>query len=123
LSACPRFKLQYQKERKKGRKEGRKREREKEREEKRKKEGERKKKKEGKKEKKKKKGREGGREKEKEKESFNDLLILSQAPVAHAYNPSYSGGRDQEDQGSKPDWANSSRDPILEKNPFTKMDW
>jgi hypothetical protein len=28
-------------------------------------------------------------------------------PVAHAYNPSYVGGRDQEDQGSKPAWANS----------------
>jgi hypothetical protein len=26
----------------------------------------------------------------------------SQAPVAHAYNLSYSGGRDQEDHGSKP---------------------
>jgi hypothetical protein len=24
------------------------------------------------------------------------------ASLAHAYNPSYSGGRDQEDQGSKP---------------------
>jgi hypothetical protein len=23
--------------------------------------------------------------------------------VAHTYNPSYSGGRDQEDHGSKPD--------------------
>jgi hypothetical protein len=23
-------------------------------------------------------------------------------PVTHAYNPSYSGGRDQEDYGSKP---------------------
>jgi hypothetical protein len=34
------------------------------------------------------------------------------APVAHAYNPSYSRGRDQEDRGSKPAWANSSRDPI-----------
>jgi hypothetical protein len=32
--------------------------------------------------------------------------------VAHAYNPSYSGGRDQEDRSSKSDWANSSRDPI-----------
>jgi hypothetical protein len=31
-----------------------------------------------------------------------------QAPVAHAYNPSYSGGRDQEDHSSKPAWANSS---------------
>jgi hypothetical protein len=39
--------------------------------------------------------------------------------VAHAFNPSYSGGRDQEDHGSKPAWANSSPDPILKK-PFTK---
>jgi hypothetical protein len=30
------------------------------------------------------------------------------APVAHTYNPSYSGGRDQEDHGSKPARANSS---------------
>jgi hypothetical protein len=28
--------------------------------------------------------------------------------VAHAYNPSYSGGRDEEDNGSKPAQANSS---------------
>jgi hypothetical protein len=25
-----------------------------------------------------------------------------QVPVAHAYNPSYSGSKDQEDRGSKP---------------------
>jgi hypothetical protein len=31
--------------------------------------------------------------------------------VVHACNPSYSGGRDQEDQGSKPEWENSSQDP------------
>jgi hypothetical protein len=31
----------------------------------------------------------------------------SQAPKAHTYNPSYSGGRDQEDCGSKPAWENS----------------
>jgi hypothetical protein len=37
------------------------------------------------------------------------------ALVAHAYNPSYSGGRDQEDHGLKPAWANSSQDPILKK--------
>jgi hypothetical protein len=43
----------------------------------------------------------------------------SQAQVAHASNPSYSGGRDQEDCGSKPVRANSSRDPIL-KIPITK---
>jgi hypothetical protein len=34
------------------------------------------------------------------------------APVAHAYNPSYSGGRDQEDHHSNPILANSSQDPI-----------
>jgi hypothetical protein len=37
----------------------------------------------------------------------------------HYCNPSYSGGRDQEDCSLKPDWANSSSDLIL-KNPFTK---
>jgi hypothetical protein len=40
--------------------------------------------------------------------------------VAHAYYPSYSGGRDQEDNGSKPVWASSSMGPYLEK-PFTKV--
>jgi hypothetical protein len=40
-------------------------------------------------------------------------------PVAHAYNPSYSGGRHQEDRSLKPALANSLRDPIL-KNPITK---
>jgi hypothetical protein len=43
----------------------------------------------------------------------------SQVPVGHACNPSYSGGRDQEDCGSKPAQANSSGRPYLEK-PFTK---
>jgi hypothetical protein len=37
---------------------------------------------------------------------------VSQVPVAHTCNPSYSGGRDQEDWVLKPDQANSSRDPI-----------
>jgi hypothetical protein len=36
---------------------------------------------------------------------------LSQALIAQACNPSYSGDRDQEDHGSKPAQANSSRDP------------
>jgi hypothetical protein len=36
--------------------------------------------------------------------------------VAHTYNPSYSGGRDQEDRGLKPAYANSLRDPISKKN-------
>jgi hypothetical protein len=35
-----------------------------------------------------------------------------QARVAHAYNPSYLGGRDQEDQGLESAWANSYQDPI-----------
>jgi hypothetical protein len=39
----------------------------------------------------------------------------SWAPVAHAYSPSYSGGRDQEDHRMKPVQANSSWDP------FTKI--
>jgi hypothetical protein len=42
-----------------------------------------------------------------------------QVPVAHACNPRDSGGRDQEDRGSKPAQANSSQDPIL-KTPITK---
>jgi hypothetical protein len=36
--------------------------------------------------------------------------------VAHACNPSYSGGRNQEDLGLKPTRANSSEEPILKKN-------
>jgi hypothetical protein len=40
--------------------------------------------------------------------------------VAHAYNPSYSGGRDHEDHGSKSAWANRSRDPISKKKPSLK---
>jgi hypothetical protein len=35
--------------------------------------------------------------------------------VAHACNPSYSEGRDQEDRGLKPALENSSRDPIFKK--------
>jgi hypothetical protein len=35
--------------------------------------------------------------------------------VAHVYNPSYSGGGDQEDCSLKPAQANSSREPILKK--------
>jgi hypothetical protein len=40
--------------------------------------------------------------------------------MAHTNNHSYSGGRDQEDCGSKPAQANSSMRPYLEK-PFTKI--
>jgi hypothetical protein len=41
-------------------------------------------------------------------------------PVAHAYNSSYSGGKDQEDRSSKPVQANSSQDPILKKTRHTQ---
>jgi hypothetical protein len=43
----------------------------------------------------------------------------SQARVAQARNPSYSGGRDQEDRGPKLAWASSLQDPIS-KIPNTK---
>jgi hypothetical protein len=42
--------------------------------------------------------------------------------MAHACNPTYSGGKDQEAHGLKPDWANSLQDPIL-KTPITKKCW
>jgi hypothetical protein len=40
--------------------------------------------------------------------------MTCQEPVAHVYNPSYSGGRDQEDCSLKPAWAKCLR-PYLEK--------
>jgi hypothetical protein len=40
--------------------------------------------------------------------------------VAHDCNPSYSGGRDQEDLGSKPVQTNSSARLYLKKS-FTKI--
>jgi hypothetical protein len=40
--------------------------------------------------------------------------------MAHAYNLSYSGGRDQEDCSLKPTWANSSQDPISKKTHHKK---
>jgi hypothetical protein len=43
----------------------------------------------------------------------------SWVPVAHAYNPSYSGGRHQEDPSPKPVHTKSSQDPT-QKKPFTK---
>jgi hypothetical protein len=42
--------------------------------------------------------------------------IYSQTPVAHTYNPSYSGGRDQEDSSLKPTQANSSQNTISKKS-------
>jgi hypothetical protein len=44
---------------------------------------------------------------------------VSWALVVHTYNHSCSGSRDQEDHGSKPAQANSSRDPIW-KIPITR---
>jgi hypothetical protein len=32
----------------------------------------------------------------------SQMVVISLEPVAHACNPSYSGGRNQEDQSSKP---------------------
>jgi hypothetical protein len=47
------------------------------------------------------------------------MIFLNQnsswVPVAHACKPTYSRGRDQEDHGSEPTQANSSRDPISKK--------
>jgi hypothetical protein len=47
--------------------------------------------------------------------------MLSQVPVAHAYNSSYLGGTDK-DCHSKPTWENSLQVPIL-KIPNTKKAW
>jgi hypothetical protein len=44
------------------------------------------------------------------------------ASVAHACNPSYSGGRDEENHSSKSAQANSSRD-LISKKPITKKGW
>jgi hypothetical protein len=44
---------------------------------------------------------------------------LGQVPVAHFWNPSYCGDKDQEEKGSKPAWANRAR-PYLKKNPHKK---
>jgi hypothetical protein len=40
--------------------------------------------------------------------------ICPDASGSH-HNPSYSGGKDQEDRGSKPAQTNSSQDPISKK--------
>jgi hypothetical protein len=53
---------------------------------------------------------------------INSKELANQALVAHACNPSYSGGKDQEDHGLRPAQANISRDPIS-KNPITKQGW
>jgi hypothetical protein len=51
---------------------------------------------------------------------FKDIALkCNWALVVHTCNPSYSGGRDQENRSSKPAQANSLRDPIS-KNPSPK---
>jgi hypothetical protein len=49
----------------------------------------------------------------------------NQAAVAYSCNPSYSGGRAQEDQGLKPAWANSLRDSVFKKKNHKKrlVEW
>jgi hypothetical protein len=42
--------------------------------------------------------------------------------VAQAYNPSYSGHRDQKDHSLRPAQAKSSSDPMLKKT-ITKKGW
>jgi hypothetical protein len=48
--------------------------------------------------------------------------FTSQLQVAHTYNPSYSGARDQEDHSLKPAGANSSGNTIS-KITITKKGW
>jgi hypothetical protein len=48
------------------------------------------------------------------------LLKKTKEPCASAYNPSFLGGRDQEDHSSRPAWANSSGDPISK---ITRPKW
>jgi hypothetical protein len=43
-------------------------------------------------------------------------VFLCWALVVHTCNPSYSGGRDQEDCNLKPAWVNSLRGPILKNS-------
>jgi hypothetical protein len=55
---------------------------------------------------------------------FTLKILVSLVRVAHACNPSYLGGRDQEDHDSKPTRANSLR-PYLKKKKITKglVEW
>jgi hypothetical protein len=44
-----------------------------------------------------------------------------QVPLAHAYNPSYSGGIDQEDHSLKP--RQIVHETLSQKNPSQKKGW
>jgi hypothetical protein len=47
---------------------------------------------------------------------YSKELSIAGWSVVHTCNLINSGGRDQEDQGWKPAWANSSRDLSQKKN-------
>jgi hypothetical protein len=51
----------------------------------------------------------------KRKDLIQGLKKMSPVLVNHSCNPSYSGGRDQENLSSKPPWANTLQDPISGK--------
>jgi hypothetical protein len=65
-----------------------------------------------------------GKKKKKDKHliylSLLKICYICQSPVAHAYNPSYSEGRDEEECGSKPAQANSFMRPYLNTTHFKK---
>jgi hypothetical protein len=46
---------------------------------------------------------------------FSKMLFISWVPMAHTYNPSYSGSRDQEDRGSKQAPGKLFERPYLKK--------
>jgi hypothetical protein len=52
--------------------------------------------------------------------SLQKSVTTSWALVAHTCNPSYTGDRDQEDDGSKPAQAKQFTRPSLRKKPITK---
>jgi hypothetical protein len=47
---------------------------------------------------------------------FNKYLKDQLGTDGHAYNPSYSGDRDEEDHSSKPAWADPISKKVLHKN-------
>jgi hypothetical protein len=44
-------------------------------------------------------------------------IVLGLGVVAHAYNPSYSGGGDLEDHGSRPAQTKTYQDPVSTTKP------
>jgi hypothetical protein len=62
----------------------------------------------------------GLRSKPGQKNPISKITNTSQVPGVHTCNPSYSGGRDQEDRGSKLAPNKQFMRPYLEKNPLQK---